>query len=82
MLVRSSSGVERSLFESVAIRVDSVCDDWPIPLHQLAKVCRYLFDASRPRDDSWAEIIGPVTLIQDEYECVGECRDRRGGAGV
>ena len=82
MLVRSSSGAERSLFESVAIRVDNVCDDWPIALHQLAKVCRFLFDVGRPGDDSSPQIIGLVTSIRDEYECVGECRDRRGGAGV
>ena len=80
MLVRSSCGVERSRFESVAIRVDSVCDDWPIPLHQLAKVCRFLFDVGRPGDDSWAEIIGPVTSIRAETECIGECRDRRPAA--
>ena len=82
MLVRSSCGVERSWFESVSIRVDSVCDDWPIPIHQLAKVCRLRFDVGTPGDDSWAEIIGPVTSIRAETECIGECRDRRGGAGV
>ncbi len=80
MPVRSSCGVERSRFESVAIGVDSVCDHWPIPLHQLAKVCRFLFDASRPGDDSWVEIIGPVTSIRAETECIGECRDRRPAA--
>jgi hypothetical protein len=82
MLVRSSFGVERSRFESVAIHVDSVCDGWPIPLHQLAKVCRFLFEVSRPSDDSWVEIIGPVNSIRAETECIGERRDRRGGAAV
>jgi hypothetical protein len=52
MLVRSSYGVERSLIESVGISVGSLCDDWPISLHQLAKVRRFVFDASRPGDDS------------------------------
>ena len=80
MPVRSSCGVERSRFESVAIRVDSVCEGWPIPLHQLAKVCRFLFDVGTPGDDSWAEIIGPVTSIRAETECIGECRDRRPAA--
>ena len=82
MLVRSSFGVERSRFESVAVSVDNLCDAWSIPFLQLTKVCRFLFDVGRLGDDSWAEIIGPVTSIRAETECIGECRDRRGGAGV
>lgn len=80
MLVRSSFGVERSRFESLAIPVGGLCDHWPISLHQLAKACRFLFDASRPGDDSWVEIIGPVTSIRAQTECIGECRDRRSAA--
>ena len=80
MLVRSSCGAERSRFESVAIRVGNRCDAWPNPLHQLAKVCRFRFDAGRPGDDSWAEIIGLETSIRANTECVGECRDRRSAA--
>ena len=82
MLVRSLFRVERSRFESVAIPVEYRCDDLPIPIHQLAKAYRFLFDPRRPGDDSWAEIIGPVTSIRAETECIVECRDRRGGAGV
>ena len=43
-------------------------------VRQLAWHCRF--------DESGLEIIGPVTSIRTETECVGECRDRRGGAGV
>ena len=43
-------------------------------VRQLAWHCRF--------DDSGLEIIGPVTSIRAETECIGECRDRRGGAVV
>jgi hypothetical protein len=80
MLVRSSCGADRSPFESVAIRVDNLCDAWPIPILQLTTVCRVLFDVGRAGDDSWVEIIGPVTSIEANTECIGECRDRRRAA--
>ena len=43
-------------------------------VRQLAWHCRF--------DDSGLEIIGLVTSIEANTECVGECRDRRGGADV
>src|SRR5574337_1954800 len=80
MPVRSLFGVKRHPFDSAAIPVGNPCDACPVPIHTLAKVCRFRFDAGRPGDDSWAEIIGPVTSIRAETECIGECRDRRPAA--
>jgi hypothetical protein len=54
MPVRSLFDVERHQFESVAIPVGLLFDAGPNPIHQLAEVCRFLFDAGRPGDDSWA----------------------------
>jgi hypothetical protein len=52
----------------------SLFDDVPVPVHLLAKVSRFLFDAGAPRGDSWTEIIDRETAIRANTECVGECR--------
>ena len=88
MMTRSLGGAEtipdhprRGLIEEgakpVRTRADTraqLFDDLPNTLHLLAKVCRFLVDASTPRDDSWAEIIGLATSLQANTECIGECR--------
>ena len=49
-------------------------EDRPVPVHPVAKASRFMFDAGTPRGDSSNEIIGPVTSIPANTECVGECR--------
>ena len=85
MIFCSKSSAPRRLSVRLGVGIRRLTVAWPThPLHvpsaphrlcgarQQARACRF--------DDSGLEIIGLVTSIEANTECIGECRDRRPAA--